>query len=98
MRNIQRSRTMQEARTALAPADVLDAAKRFFGGRNAIYTAFLERESPTHVVMRGQGGEEIVVAATRSGAATLVTGSSYLFDQQVARFLATLPPMTEHVA
>ena len=24
---------------------------------------------------------------------TLVTGSTYLFDQQVARFFATLPPV-----
>ena len=83
---------MQEGRTALSPAEVLDAAKRFFGGRNAVYTAFLERESPSHVVMRGQGGEELVVATDTKDGATRVTGSSYLFDQQIARFLATLPP------
>ena len=92
MPNAQRSRTLQEGRTTLSPAEVLDAAKRFFSGRNAVYTAFLEHESERHVVMRGQGGEEIVLAADTKDGATRVTGSSYLFDQQIARFLATLPP------
>ena len=85
-------------RTSLAPAAVLTAAKAFFGARNAVYTAFLERESATSVVLRGQGGEEIVVAAQADGGATLVTGSSYLFDQQVARFLSSLPVSSEAVA
>jgi hypothetical protein len=92
MPNAQQSRTLQEGRTALSPAEVLAAAKGFFGGRNAVYTAFLERESASHVVMRGQGGEELVVAVDVKDGATRVTGSSYLFDQQIARFLATLPP------
>jgi hypothetical protein len=42
--------------------------------------------------MRGQGGEELVIAATPSSGHTLVTGSSYLFDAQISRFFATLPP------
>jgi len=29
------------------------------------------------------------------GAGTRVTGSSYLFDQQIARFFATLPPVAQ---
>jgi hypothetical protein len=32
-----------------------------------------------------------VIAATAKDGATLVTGSTYLFDMQVARFLSTLP-------
>ena len=91
--NHQSGRTLQETRTTLAPAEVLAAATRFFAGRQGIYAAFVERESATHVNLRGQGGEEIVVgvAADPAGGATRVTGSSYLFDMQVARFLATLP-------
>lgn len=89
--NHQKSRTLQEARTSLAPGAVLTAAKNFFGGRNAVYTAFLERESANSVVLRGQGGEEIVIAAQTDDGATRVSGSSYLFDQQVARFLSSLP-------
>lgn len=90
--NYQRGRTHQETTTTLSPAEALAAAKRFFGPRNAVYTAFVEKESPHHVAMRGQGGEEVVVAASTDDGATRVSGSSYLFDQQVARFLASLPP------
>ena len=84
-------RTLQEQRTTLAPQDVLSRAKVFFAQRNPLYAAFLEQEGPSHATFRGQGGEEIVIAATPKDGATLVTGSTYLFDMQVARFLATLP-------
>ena len=77
---------------------VLAAAKSFFGARNAVYTAFPERESANSVVLRGQGGEEIVIAAQSDNGVTRVTGSSYLFDQQVARFLSSLPAGSEAVA
>ncbi|HMC56973.1 MAG TPA: hypothetical protein VKH19_17465 [Gemmatimonadaceae bacterium] len=83
--------TLQERITTLAPPDVLAQAKRFFPLRNTLYAAFLEKEGPTYVTFRGQGGEEIVIAATPKDGATLVTGSTYLFDMQVARFLDTLP-------
>lgn len=85
-------RTMQEQRTTLEPARVLEAARAFFSRRNSLYAAFLDQEGPTHVTFRGQGGEEVVIAATAAGGSTLVTGSSYLFDSQVSRFFATLPP------
>ena len=83
---------MQQADTTLRGAAVLTAAKEFFGSRSGIYSAFLEKEGPTHLVLRGQGGEEIVLGVAESAGRTQVTGSSYLFDQQVARFLSTLPP------
>ena len=67
------------------------AAKDFFGGQNAIYAAFVEREGPNHLVLRGQGGEEIALGAQTVDGATRVTGSSYMFDAQVARFLSSLP-------
>ena len=38
------------------------------------------------------GGEEIVIGTAPANGATQVTASSYLFDQQIARFLSTLPP------
>lgn len=87
----QTARTLQETITALTPAEVIAAAKRFFARRNAIYSAFPDMEGEQWVSLRGQGGEEVIVAARASGHGTLVTGSSYLFDQQVARFLDTLP-------
>jgi len=89
--NQQRSRTLQETVTTLAPAEVLAAAKAFFARRLGIYSAFLEREGPTFVALRGQGGEEVVFGVAPAEGGTRVSGSTYLFDMQVARFLATLP-------
>jgi len=88
----QTNRTLQETTTSLSPADVLANAKRFFTRSNGIYSAFLDREGPGYVTLRGQGTEEIAVAATVGERGTRVTASTYLFDQQVARFLSTLPP------
>lgn len=88
----QSKRTLQSQRTSAAPADVLRAAREFFTHGSSIYAAFVEKEGPNHVVLRGQGGEEVVIAAFADGAATVVNGSSYMFDQQVARFLTTLTP------
>jgi hypothetical protein len=86
-------RTLQEYQTTLAPSDVLARAKGFFAGRSPLYAAFLDKEGPTFCSFRGQGGEEIVIAVAPSGTGTgtLVTGSTYLFDMQLARFLSTLP-------
>jgi hypothetical protein len=82
---------LQETTTTLAPADVLAAAKRFFASRQGIYSAFVEKEGPTYVNLRGQGTEEIVIGVVVGERGTRVSGSTYLFDQQVARFLASLP-------
>ena len=75
----------------MAPDAVLQSAKNFFGRRNNVYAAFLEQESARHVTMRGQGGEEIVIAVQPVDGGTRVTGSTYMFDQQLARFLSGLP-------
>lgn len=87
----QTSRTLQQTHTSLAAHDVLAAAKHFFTRRNNIYAAFLEQEGPTHLTFRGQGGEELVIGVAPSNGGTLVTGSTYMFDQQIARFFSTLP-------
>ncbi|HEY5441682.1 MAG TPA: hypothetical protein VIJ90_10415 [Gemmatimonadaceae bacterium] len=91
----QSQRTLQEFRTTLAPSEVLARAKSFFSRRNSLYAAFLEQEDATHLTFRGQGGEEIALAAIERDGATLVTGSSYIFDMQVARFFTTLPEVEE---
>ena len=83
--------TLQEYRTTLAPADVLARAKAFFSRRNSLYAAFLEQEGDTHLTFRGQGGEELVIGAMTKDGSTLVSGSTYIFDMQVARFFTTLP-------
>lgn len=89
--NSQLARTLQEAVTTLTPAQVVAAAKTFFARRNGIYTAFIEKEGPGYATFRGQGGEEIVIGTSTGEGGTRVSGSTYLFDQQVARFLSSLP-------
>jgi hypothetical protein len=94
----QRQRTLQETRTSHSPSEVLRAAKDFFSRQTGVYAAFPEQESRSHLTLRGQGGEEVVIAAVADSGSTRVTGSTYLFDQQVARFLATLAPVPLAVA
>jgi hypothetical protein len=94
----QIDRTMQEYRTSLSPADALAEAKRFFARRNNIYSVFPEREGDTYVSFRGQGGEELIIGVAPAEGGTLVTGSTYLFDMQLARFLSTLPPAVGETA
>lgn len=89
----QRDRTLQETTTSLTPAQALEAAKNFFARQNGTYAAYPEQEGPSYLTLRGQGGEEVVIAAIPGQGGTRVTGSTYLFDQQVARFFATLSPV-----
>jgi hypothetical protein len=86
---------LQEIRTPMPPADVLAAAKKFFVRRSPIYAAFLEKEGPSYLTFRGQGGEELVIGVTQTDAGTIVRGSTYLFDQQIARFFSTLDPIPD---
>ena len=88
-------RTLQETSTALAPAEVLKAAREFFVRRNSLYAAFVEQESASHISLRGQGGEEIVVGVAPDGGNTRVSAASYMFDAQIGRFFSTLAPATE---
>lgn len=90
-RNSQQKRTLQEVETTLSGPEVISAAKDFFTRQNSIYASFLDQEGPGYVTFRGQGGEEIVIGAAQSGSGTRVSGSTYLFDQQVARFFSSLP-------
>jgi hypothetical protein len=89
--NSQRARTLQEAVTTASPDEVIADAVRFFGRRAGIYAAFLEKQGPGWATFRGQGGEEIAVGTAPADGGTRVSASTYLFDQQVAQFLSTLP-------
>jgi hypothetical protein len=81
--------------TTLGAAEVLTRAKRFFAERMPLSAAYPEKEGPTFLVLRGQGGEEIALAATPVPGGTKVRGSTLLFDQAVDRFLSTLPAATD---
>lgn len=77
---------------ALPPDEVLARAKRFFAERVPQAAAFVEKEGPQFLVLRGQGGEEVVVRAwTDATGKTLVHASTLFFDQALDRFLSTLP-------
>jgi hypothetical protein len=79
---------------ALPPAEVLERAKRFFAERVPNAAAYVEKEGPQFVVLRGQGGEEVVIRAWADGAgagATRVRASTLFFDQALDRFFTTLP-------
>jgi hypothetical protein len=80
-----------ETLTSLEIPAVLTRAKAFFAERVPLNAAFPESEGPTWLVLRGQGGEEIALAATPRGGAVHVRASTLFFDQAVDRFLSTLP-------
>jgi hypothetical protein len=84
--------------TALDGAEVLRRAKRFFAERVPMQAAFPEKEGPSFVTLRGQGGEEIALAVAPAPGGTRVRASTLLFDQPVDRFLSTLPAATEATA
>ncbi len=77
--------------TSLPGAEVLRRAKGFFAERVPMQAAFPEKEGPTFVTLRGQGGEEVAIAVLAAPNGTRVRGSTLLFDQQLDRFLSTLP-------
>jgi hypothetical protein len=87
-----------EVMTTLDGAEVLRRAKRFFAERVPNQAAFPEKEGPTWLTLRGQGGEEIALAVRPNGAGTMVRASTLLFDQPLDRFLSTLPAPTEQGA
>ena len=81
-----------EVVTALDGAEVLRRAKLFFAERVPMQAAFPEKEGPTFLTLRGQGGEEIAIAAVAAASGgTRVRASTLLFDQPLDRFLSTLP-------
>lgn len=87
-----------ETTTALSPAEVLDRAAAFFTERAPHSAAFLEKRGPGHAVFRGQGGEELVIAAFGDASGTRVRASTLFFDQTIGRFLSTLPAADEAAA
>ncbi len=81
-----------ERTTSLPAAEILDRAKSFFAERVPNNAAYPEKEGPTFLTLRGQGGQEIALAVMPAGTGSHVRASTLFFDQAVARFLSTLPP------
>lgn len=84
------------ATVALAPSEVLARAKRYFAERVPNQAAFVEKEGPQFVVLRGQGGEELVIRAEEGkgeegSGKSVIRASTLFFDQALDRFFSTLP-------
>jgi hypothetical protein len=84
--------------TTLDGAEVLRRAKAFFAERVPMQAAFPEKEGPSFVTLRGQGGEEVAIAVMKGPNGTRVRASTLLFDQPLDRFLSTLPTPSESAA
>jgi len=82
---------VQECRTAMPGDEILSRAKSFFSERVPHMAAYPEREGPTWLTLRGQGGEEIALSVHPGEGETVVRASSLLFGQQISRFFSTLP-------
>ncbi len=76
---------------SLPPAEVLTRAQAFFAERVPNAAAYVEKSGPRFVVLRGQGGEEVVFSAWDESGVTRVRASTLFFDQAVDRFFSTLP-------
>ena len=87
-----------EVITTMDGREVLQRAKRFFAERVPLNAAYPEREGPSYLTLRGQGGEASTCAVWSVAGGTRVRASTLLFDQVVDRFLSTLPLPSEHVA
>lgn len=86
-----------ETLTSLSGPEVLRQAKRFFQDRVPANAAFPEKEGPSWITLRGQGGEEIALSVTSASGGTRVRASTLFFDQAVGRFISSLP-VVESVA
>jgi hypothetical protein len=84
--------------TTLDGGEVLRRAKAFFAERVPMQAAFPEKEGPSFVTLRGQGGEEVAIAVMKGSGGTRVRASTLLFDQPLDRFLSTLPVPSETAA
>jgi len=79
------------ATVSLPPDEVLARAKSFLADRVPAAAAFVEKQGPGFVVLRGQGGEEIAIHAGAVTGGSTVRASTLFFDQALDRFLSTLP-------
>jgi hypothetical protein len=82
---------IHETITTLSPGDILSRAKVFFAERVPHNAAYPEKEGPSFLSLRGQGGEEIALAVLPAEGGSRVRASTLFFDQVVERFLSTLP-------
>ena len=78
---------------SLLPAEVLARAQEFFAERVPANAAFVEKQGPNFINLRGQGGEDLVISAWEDmeKGVTRIRASTLFFDQALDRFFSTLP-------
>lgn len=84
-----------EITTTLSAPEIIARAKSFFAERVPNQAAFVEREGPAFLTLRGQGGEEIALAVLPAAVGSRIRASTLFFDQALERFLTTLPALAE---
>jgi hypothetical protein len=84
-----------ETLTPLPPAEIIRRAKDFFAERVPNNAAYPEKEGTNYLTLRGQGGEEIALAILPDSGGSRIRASTLFFDQALARFLSTLPLLTQ---
>lgn len=85
---------VQEVRTDLSPAEVVQHARDFFTTRFTQYGAFVQEESDSHIVFGFDAGE-LVIGTTEDGGKTVVRGSTSRVHHELSQFLSTLAPPEE---
>jgi len=85
---------IHEYLTSVPAPQVIRCAKEFFAERMPLWAAYVEKEGPNFLVLRGQGGEEIAMSVSTTPEGTRVRASTLLFDQAIDRFLSTLPSLS----
>ncbi len=87
-----------EYQASIPARAVLARAKTFFAERIPNNAAYPEKEGPSFLTLRGQGGEEIAISVMSVATGTKIRASTLLFDQALDRFLSTLPAAGEGAA
>lgn len=85
---------VQEVVTDLAPDEVVRQARDFFMTRFSQYSAFVQDESDSHIVL-GLDSGEVVIGTTQEDGRTRVRGSTSRVHHELSQFLATLAPAEE---
>jgi hypothetical protein len=85
---------VQEVRTDLPPAEVIQRAREFFTTRFTPYGAFVEDVSDSHITFTLEAGE-LVIGTGQEDGRTVVRGSTSRLHHELSQFLVTLAPPEE---
>lgn len=85
---------VQEVVTDFSAAEVVRMARDYFTTRFSQYSAFVQEESASHIVLGFDTGE-VVIGTVQEDGRTKVRGSTSRVHHELSQFLATLAPAEE---